>query len=304
MGISTIQGGFEQIGYPFYSKRRRKMVEVSVIIPTYNRKYSLKKTLESLFNQNYPKGRYEIIVCDDGSTDRTEEMIKRLTKESPCSLKYFKQKKKRSPASARNLGISNSNGRIIGFTDDDCIAERNWIKNAVSYFDGEIGGVVGCTLPFENYDRNPFKPLHSIEITEEDGSYATCNIFYKKSTLTRVGGFDTRFEMGAAEDIDLGLRVKKLKKIIFAKDVVVYHEVSYRSFKGYLNNMKRYQWYALLHKKHPELKKTLFVFKNERHIYPLFIFLTPLAYFLNDFLFLIFSSLSILGYLWAYVIVP
>jgi len=64
--------------------RKIMSVKVSIVIPTFNRKESLKKTLESLFNQTYPKDKYEIIVCDDNkSTDGTEGMVKELMKNSP-----------------------------------------------------------------------------------------------------------------------------------------------------------------------------------------------------------------------------
>jgi len=56
--------------------------------------------------------------------------------------------KYKGPAAARNVGIENADGEIIGFTDDDCVASPNWIENAVPFFDNEtITGVQGCTLP-------------------------------------------------------------------------------------------------------------------------------------------------------------
>jgi glycosyltransferase involved in cell wall biosynthesis len=51
-------------------------IKVSIIIPTYNRKGTLKRTLESLFSQTFPKNNYEVIVVDDGSIDGTESLVK------------------------------------------------------------------------------------------------------------------------------------------------------------------------------------------------------------------------------------
>ena len=113
-------------------------IEVSVVIPTYNRKERLKDTLESLFHQTIPKDQYEIIVVDDGSSDGTEELVQVMIKTSPCSLRYFKQKNQ-GQAAARNLGIKNAVAEIIGFTDDDCIVDAGWIQKAADYFKGKIG---------------------------------------------------------------------------------------------------------------------------------------------------------------------
>lgn len=54
------------------------MKEVSIIIPSYNRKDKLRRCLKSLLNQTYSKRKYEIIIIDDGSTDGTEKAIKEI----------------------------------------------------------------------------------------------------------------------------------------------------------------------------------------------------------------------------------
>ena len=87
---------------------------LSVIIPTYNRKDILRESLTSLFNQTLSSEKYEIIVIDDGSIDETGDMVKELIPKSPVILKYFRQENK-GPASARNLGILNAQGKIILF---------------------------------------------------------------------------------------------------------------------------------------------------------------------------------------------
>ena len=97
--------------------------QVSVVLATYNRKELLKECLESLFNQTYPKDRYEIIVVNDGSTDGTEEVLKEYAKKAPCIFKCFSQENK-GVAAAMNLGIKNAEGDIVCFTADDCIADE------------------------------------------------------------------------------------------------------------------------------------------------------------------------------------
>jgi glycosyltransferase involved in cell wall biosynthesis len=116
---------------------------VTVLIPTFNRKEALKGCLESLFIQTYPRDKFEIIVVNDGSTDGTENLLEEYEKKAPCKLKWYNQSNSGIGA-ARNLGIKKSVGEILCFIDDDCIADKNWIKNMVNCFsDNKIGGIGG-----------------------------------------------------------------------------------------------------------------------------------------------------------------
>ena len=286
-------------------------VKVSIVIPTYNRKESLKKTLESLFNQTYPKDNYEIIVCDDyKSTDGTEEMVKELMNVSPCELRYLKVKSNyKGPATVRNAGIENARGEIIGFTDDDCIVSPNWIENAIPFFDDKtISGVQGCTLPLQPHSKKNklFWVRHTNEITEPgDLRYATCNIFYRKEALLEIGGFDPRFTM-AREDIDLAWSLlDRGYKIIFSKNPLVYHETRYISLLKYLKSLKKHESLALFIRKHPILREKLALrfIALKTNIYPIFILLAASSYVVGwGIFFNVFTVVAILLYLWARVI--
>ena len=288
-------------------------IKVSIVIPTYNRKNLLKDMLESLFNQTYPEGKYEIIVCDDGSNDGTEEMVRELAKKSPCALKYYKQVN-RGPASARNMGIKNAMGKIIGFTDDDCVVSNTWIENAVPYFeDIRVGGVMGCTIPYGSYPKKHLLmigAIHTQKITEDDGSYGSGNIFYRKKVLNEVDGFDPEFII--AEDVDLGLRVKgKGYKILFDKNILIYHKIFFVPMIKYLKSLKKDELNVLLYKKHPEIRKnlTLGFIHNKKNIYPIFCILYILFYSLhmsigiNVMYALIFILVSVLSYMWGHVLI-
>src|SRR6056297_2548076 len=100
---------------------------VSIIIPVYNDRDRLTNCLQKLYEQDYPKSFYEVIVVDNGSTLSIREMV----------LKYrFKIVYEKKPGSyaARNKGIKSACGEILGFTDSDCIPSKDWIKNAATYF--------------------------------------------------------------------------------------------------------------------------------------------------------------------------
>lgn len=285
-------------------------IKVSIVIPTLNRKDLLKETLNSLFDQTYPKDKYEIIVSDDGSTDGTEGMVKELMRDSPCQLRYFKSKSRyKGPATARNIGIENARGEIIGFTDDDCVASPTWIEQAVPYFENhKIGGIQGNIKPQidnANWLKKVFKIGHGVTHTKDTGRYLTGNMFYRKEVIIEAGCFEPEVVWG--EDTDLAYRVKrKGYEILFSKNVIVYHAINYVSYLESFKMLKKYEFFALQVKRNPEMRDTLylgFIFAK-KDLYPIFVALTIISIILNKVLFLniffayLFLLFSITSYLW------
>jgi len=91
------------------------MLKVSVIMPTYNSAHFISKSIESVINQTYPN--WELIIVDDGSTDNTRNIINEYI-QLDKRIKYFFQQNK-GVSSARNKGISISNGVFVAFLDSD-----------------------------------------------------------------------------------------------------------------------------------------------------------------------------------------
>ena len=87
----------------------------SVIIPTYNRKDSILRTLDSLRQQTFPMDRLLVVVVDDGSTDDTQTIA---SQQFPFTLRYVQQKNQGATA-ARNYGATISQSEILVFIDDD-----------------------------------------------------------------------------------------------------------------------------------------------------------------------------------------
>ena len=116
---------------------------VSVVICTYNRRNMLRDCLNSIYAQDYPKSNFEVIVVDGGSTDGTKELCKdfpliRFIIESRLGLAY-----------ARNKGAELARGSIVAYTDDDCIVNKQWLKNLIVGFQvsESIVGVGGPVYP-------------------------------------------------------------------------------------------------------------------------------------------------------------
>jgi glycosyltransferase involved in cell wall biosynthesis len=255
-------------------------MDVSIVIPTYNRKNSLVETVKSLFNQDFPKEKYEILICDDGSTDETYEIVKNLQNNAVCELRYYRQENA-GPAAARNLGIKESRGSIVGFIDDDCTATNKWILNAVKEFKNRnVGGVQGPTVPLGimQFKKKIFNYARTSDVTEQNYSYATCNIFYRKNLLYDTGLFDENFPRPCwGEDTDLGNKiVLNGYDIAFNDEVKAFHEIQYIPFIKYLKSLKKYEGRAYLVKKYPFMRKKypLKFIGVKSHLYPIFVLST------------------------------
>ena len=205
-------------------------MDISIIIPTYKRPALLKKCLESIFRQDYPKEEYEVIVVMDGKDQVTEEMLQGLVADSN-NLRYFTQKEK-GPAAARNSGAGACSGELIGFVDDDCCVGKGWIRSMVKRH-GEnpgIAAVGGFTVTPNNYSTvlvSQFLANCSIE-TQIDGKrevifFPTCNVSFKRWVFERYS-FDEQFPFPGGEDLEFFWRIfKDGFKFIWDTDIKVIH---------------------------------------------------------------------------------
>ncbi|MGK7872892.1 MAG: glycosyltransferase family 2 protein [Xenococcaceae cyanobacterium] len=202
----------------------------SVVIPTYNRKQILEKCLRALEHQQQTDGKvsdYEVVLVDDGSADGTLEWLAANSDEFP-HVRSLSQKHQ-GAAAARNLGLEKAKGDTIIFIDSDLVVTENFLQaHADALVEGEkkmgsdrlftYGWVIN-TCNFDNPTSEPYK------ITDFSAAYfATGNVAIARKWLSRAGLFDTRFQLYGWEDLELGVRLKKLGlKLIKCPDAVGYH---------------------------------------------------------------------------------
>jgi glycosyltransferase involved in cell wall biosynthesis len=202
----------------------------SVVIPTYNRKPILEKCLKALENQQLSDGKvqgYEVVVVDDGSTDITLDWLAESKHEFP-HVKVFEQNHQ-GPAAARNLGVEKAIGDIIIFIDSDLVVTEKFLQShadALTKGEKEQGsdriftyGWVINTCNFNDPSSEPYK------ITDFSAAYfATGNVAIARKWLEKAGHFDTRFQLYGWEDLELGVRLRKLGlKLIKCPEAVGYH---------------------------------------------------------------------------------
>lgn len=106
-----------------------KDISFSIVVPTYNRADYLNELLESLNNQTYDK--FEVLICDDGSTDHTLQVVEKY--QTKLDIKYFYNENSGGPAAPRNLGIKKSRFNWLCFLDSDDKWESNKLEVLVKY---------------------------------------------------------------------------------------------------------------------------------------------------------------------------
>ena len=207
---------------------------VTVVIPTFNRRHSLLRTLAQL------PSTVEVVVVDDGSTDATEEAVS--TAVHP-NLRYIRQQNG-GPASARNTGVEAASGQFVAFTDDDCIPTGTWpwpLINRLQQEGNSVGGVEGRVKPWSNGLLARYYTFHRILEPPASCSYlVTANCAYRRQAILDVGGFETEIKHPGGEDPGLSVKVRsKGYQLAFEPTAIVYHE--YReSLKDFIRTFYRY----------------------------------------------------------------
>lgn len=192
------------------------MIELSVIIATYNRAGPLQACLEALCRQTESPMHYEVVVVVDGSTDATTEMLAQFT--APYQLRVCEQSNS-GPGAARNHGVEVAAGTYCLFLDDDIIAEPELVaahlETQQALNDVVVLGHLDLMLP-STADR--FARQHAAWWQDHyarlrDGmtpSYRHCysgNLSVPRAILLELGGFAT--DLARDEDVELGYRLAK-----------------------------------------------------------------------------------------------
>jgi hypothetical protein len=153
---------------------------ISVIIPVFNGEPFIREAVESVLLQRYPA--LELIVVNDGSTDRTEEAIANL----PCEVRYFRQPNQ-GPASARNRGIRGASGELVAFLDVDDLWPADNLRNLVDELVRDPGLVVVRGYS-QRMRRNPRSGEYEhVGNPVESFPYAIGAGLYRKSVFTQGG---------------------------------------------------------------------------------------------------------------------
>src|SRR6266702_1226333 len=224
---------------------------VSVVVCTYNGARTIRDCLKGLGRLEYPD--YEVIVVDDGSTDRTAA----IAREYDCRLISTEN---RGLAHARNVGLAAATGEIVAYLDDDASPDPRWLTYLAATFlstsHAAVGGPniapTGDGPIAECVARSPGGPVHVL-LTDRDAEHIPgCNMAFRKACLAAIDGFDPRFRV-AGDDVDVCWRLQARGWTLgFSPAAMVWHHRR-NSIRAYWKQQIGYgRAVAMLERKWPE----------------------------------------------------
>lgn len=200
---------------------------VSVLIITKDRRALLADALESIRAVDYPADKLEVVLVED-----TEEPL------APPGVVYLRQPRDaKGRSAARNLSVQASTAEILAFTDDDCVVDRQWLRELVAplLLNPEVAGVSGAVLPRDSgliglsehvlgYPGGGLRYIHAaagrlMETTQLN----TVNCAYRRRVVLEAGGFHPQ-SVWSGEDYLLSREVTARHRCLFNPRAIVYHQ--------------------------------------------------------------------------------
>lgn len=244
----------------YFPLREKYKTKLSVIIPARNEENNIINCLDDLIKQDYPKNLFEIIIVDDDSTDKTEEIVNRFITNNPeKEIKLISSKNAkisfRGKKQAIKAAVSVSKGDLIITTDADCRMGKKWLSTIATYFESQKAKMIICPVCFHK-DNSVFKKIQNLEFLSLIASGAGsakishpimcngANLAFSKSAYNKVMTNRKKDNFISGDDIFLMLNIKKnygSPAIRFLKsyDAIVYTEAK-KSFKEFFD--QRIRW--------------------------------------------------------------
>jgi len=233
-------------------------LDISIVVVAYNEERNIAECLDSLLQQQYSKGRYEIVVVDGCSKDRTAEIVESYA--AAHEIIRLIQNPGRTIPSNRNVGIRNSQYLYIAFTDADCICPPDWLEKLTDGYvqcvnEGiNVGAVGGGNISDNQFGSvsvaigiafdTPFSSLGTQQTRiwktrKEVESLATLNVLYKKSIFDEVTYFDERKRFSATDWV-LNYHIRKHGyKLYYIPGVTILHKMR-TTLSSFVKQMYRY----------------------------------------------------------------
>lgn len=224
--------------------------KVSAVICSYNRARFIIDAVESIFNQDYDKSMYEVIVVDNNSSDETVTLLRAYQQQHPDYNFRFVTELNQGVAFARNRCAMEAQGELVAYLDDDSKAQPGWLKFITTFFDThpEVYSIGGKITPYfltgipDWYSRYFFGLVGKFDQGDRakqlTGQRYPCgaNMAFRKKVFEEIGYFNTALGRSgkgllANEEKDIYMRILAAgKKVYYLPEVEVLHAVEANKF--------------------------------------------------------------------------
>jgi len=228
-----------------------KLPTVSILVPVKNEEKVVGRLLKALLNLDYPSQKAEIILIDDGSTDKTIEICKGYVAKRPDRIRLLHRSISDGKPSALNYGLKYAHGEIVATFDADNVPESDTLLKAVEFFEDSSVDAVQGTICSINADENMLTKFLSYEAAVRFKAYmqgkdvlklfvhlaGTCQ-FIRRNVLMKIGGWSKE---SLSEDMEISARLTKNNCTIrYAPDIRSWEE-NPSTLSQLLN--QRLRWY-------------------------------------------------------------
>jgi cellulose synthase/poly-beta-1,6-N-acetylglucosamine synthase-like glycosyltransferase len=212
-----------------------RLPTVSIIVPVKDEEKVVGRLLDAFLRVDYPPEKMEIIVVEDGSTDKTVQVCMEYVERYPGRVKLVRKPTSNGKPSALNFGLKHVRGEVVGVFDADSVPEPDILKRVAAYFEGlKVEALQGRTLSI-NADENMLTKLISYEDAVRYEAYirgkdalglfvpltGSC-YFVRRSLLLDVGGWNDNC---LSEDTELAVKLlERGVKVKYAADVRCWQE--------------------------------------------------------------------------------
>jgi GT2 family glycosyltransferase len=248
------------------------MPDITIVVPTYNRRALLADAVASLRRQSYPGDRYEIVIVSDGSTDGTDDDYA-TPRHSPVTRLIRQEKRGFGLAAARNLGLRHAQGRLVMFFDDDMVADESMVEahvEAHAQFDEDVAVcgrvqlapdlpqtpfcqiILGdiCRLHADNPDEARFLPF---------GIALSWQTSFKRKAQERLGGYDDTFRLYGWEDIEFSYRASQQGiRFYYEPRAIAFHRDQRNTLPTHAERLRSASRMApVMFERHPEIRSAI-----------------------------------------------
>jgi glycosyltransferase involved in cell wall biosynthesis len=245
------------------------MVDITVVIPTYNRRALLRAAVDSLRQQTFPAERYEIVIVSDGSTDGSDDDYA-TPLAAPITRLVRQAKQGFGLARARNNGLRAAHGRLVMYFDDDMVADAQLVEAHVSAhtrFDDHVA-ICGQVRLAPELPQTPFCQIVLGDICrlfadnpDESRflSYAMAlswQTSFVRTELERLGGYDETFQCYGWEDIEFSYRAaQKEMRFYYEPGAISFHNDQRNTLEAHAQRLRNSAKMApMLFQRHPQLR--------------------------------------------------